>query len=79
MDRFKKTMIDIDSNKFTINELVSILVLIISKININSISGMARSESKTPRGVRISGNYKKILIGDIKACINGIKEDKLPF
>lgn len=79
MDKFKETLINIDSDKFTTEQLVSILLLIVSKININSISGMARSETKTPRGVLISGNYKKMMIGQAKVCVKGVKEDGFPF
>ena len=79
MDRLKETLLSIENDKFTLSELVSILVLIVSKININTISGMARSENKTPRGIRISGNYMKVMIGDIKTCVKGIKEDSFPF
>jgi hypothetical protein len=54
MDDFKETLINIESDKFTLDQLVSILILIVSKININTISGMARSEGRTPRGINIS-------------------------
>jgi len=85
MDRFKETLINIDSDKFTLLEMVSILTLIVSKININSISGMARNNKEvgkgatTPRGVLISSNYKKLMIGESKLCVEGIKEDDFPF
>ena len=79
MDKFKKTLLNIDNDKFTLEQLVSILVLIVSKININSISGMARSENKTPRGILISNQYRKILIGVQKLCVKGLPEDKFPF
>jgi len=79
MDKFKETLILIEKNKFTLSELVSILVLIVSKININTISGMARSEGKTPRGIKISNRYRKELIGEQLMCIKGIEESKLPF
>lgn len=79
MDKFKETLILIENNKFTLSELVSILVLIVSKININTISGMARNEGKTPRGIKISNRYRKELIGEQLMCIKGIEESKLPF
>lgn len=85
MDRFKETLINIDQDKFTLSQMVSILILIVSKININSISGMARSNkeagkgAKTHRGVSRSSNYKKLMIGDAKLCVEGIKEDDFPF
>lgn len=79
MDNFKETLLNIDNDKFTLSQLVSILVLIVSKININTISGMARSENKTPRGIKISNQYRKELIGSQLMCIKGLKENNLPF
>jgi len=38
MDKFKETLINIDSDNFTLSEMVSILELIESKIEINTIS-----------------------------------------
>lgn len=79
MDNFKETLLNIDNDKFTLSQLVSILVLVVSKININTISGMARSENKTPRGIKISNQYRKELIGSQLMCIKGLKENNLPF
>jgi hypothetical protein len=79
MDNFKETLLNIDNDKFTLSQLVSILVLIASKININTISGMARAENKTPRGIKISNQYRKELIGSQLMCIKGLKENNLPF
>ena len=79
MDNFKETQLNINNDKFTLSELVSILVLIVSKININTISGMARSEGKTPRGIKISSQYRKESIGDQLMCVKGLKDCNLPF
>ena len=79
MDKYKETVILIDSDKFTLKQLVSILVLILSKININTVSEMARAEGKTPRGIRISNQYKKIKIGKQTLAIKGVTESNLPF
>ena len=79
MNDFKETIISIDSGKFNLNELVSILEPIESKVEINTISGMARAEEKTPRGVLISKNYKKIMIGCQKMAVKGLRAGKLPF
>ena len=54
--------------------LVSILELIVSKIDIDTISGMARSEGKTPRGVNVSGKYRKVNIGSAKLAVKGVKD-----
>jgi hypothetical protein len=53
--------------------LVSILELIVSKIDIDTISGMARSEGKTPRGVKVSKKYRKVNIGSAKLAVKGVK------
>jgi hypothetical protein len=79
MDRYKETILLIDSGELTIKQLVSIMILVVSKININTISGMSRSEGKTPRGILISNKYKKTYIGDQKMCIEGLCEDNFPF
>lgn len=72
-------MILIEDNKFSLSEMVSILVLIVSKVNIKTISCMARSENKTPRGIKISNQYRKENIGGQLMAIKGLEESKLPF
>ena len=61
------------------NQVVSILVLCSQILEINTISEMARMENKTPRGIKISNQYKKINIGKQVFAIKGISEDNLPF
>ena len=60
-------------------QVVSILVLCSQILEINTISEMARMENKTPRGIKISNQYKKINIGKQVFAIKGISEDNLPF
>lgn len=79
MDDFKETLISIDSGKFNLSELVSILELTLNKIDIDTVSGMARKENKTPRGILISSKYRKMMIGCQKMVIKGIEDNKLPF
>jgi len=79
MNKLANILVAIDNNELTVSELSSILEIICTKIDINTISGMARSEGKTPRGIRISNQYKKIEIGCQLMAINGVKEDSLPF
>lgn len=79
MEKFTETLLSLESDEFSISEMVSILEIICTKIDINTISGMARSENKTPRGIKISNQYKKIEIGCQKMCIKGLKENSLPF
>ncbi len=62
-----------------VNKLVSILELTVSKLEINTISEMARLENKTPRGIKISNKYRKINIGKQTMVIKGIDNCSLPF
>ena len=79
MDKFKETLILIDSGEFNLNELVSLLVLITQKLTIHNFSDMAKKKGMTPRGVKISNRFKKIEIGGKKFCIDGVNDDQLPF
>ena len=63
MNKLANTLLSIENGEFTESELVSILILIASEINIDTVSGMARIENKTPRGIRISNQYLKVKIG----------------
>lgn len=69
----------IEYNEFSIQELVSILILTVSKLNINTYSGMAESEIKTPDGIRKSARYGKINIGKAKLVVKGFSNTNLPF
>ena len=69
----------IASDKISPSGLVSIIELACTKIDINTISGMARKEKKTPRGILISNQYRKISIGCQKMAVKGVKENNLPF
>jgi|TARA_R110002167_G_scaffold240212_2_gene445428 hypothetical protein len=51
MNKLANTLLSIENGEFTESELVSILVLITSEINIDTVSGMSRKEGKTPRGI----------------------------
>ena len=73
----KDTILHISESE-DLNYLVSILELITKKINIDTVSGMAASESKTPRCIRISNQYKKVQIGRAKLVVKGLQEN-LPF
>ena len=79
MEAFKTLVKSIDAGELTQKQLVSILVLCVHNLNINTISEMSRIENKTPRGIRISNNYTKINIGKQVLAIKGVKQDTLPF
>jgi hypothetical protein len=79
MSKLANILIAIDQDDLTTSELVSVLEMVCTKIDINTISGMARSEGKTPRGIKISNQYRKVEIGCQLMAINGAKEDSLPF
>lgn len=75
----KEILLKIDSGKLSLEEMVIILELIESKIDINTISGMARSEQKSPNGIDKSNRYYKLNIGYQKMCVKGMSNSKLPF
>tara|TARA_R110002126_G_scaffold131545_1_gene275346 strand:+ start:75 stop:314 length:240 start_codon:yes stop_codon:yes gene_type:complete len=79
MNKLANTLLSIEKGEFTESELVSILLLITSEINIDTVSGMARTENKTPRGVRISNQYLKIKVGSQLMTVKGLRENNLPF
>jgi len=79
MQGFKETIVSIEKGKFTVSQLVSILILTASKLKINTISEMARLENKTPRGILISKRFKKIKIGVQKFAVGDCPEDSFPY
>ena len=72
------TFID-DTEYLTKSELLSILELVSTKIDIDTVSGMARKENKTPRGIKTSNQYRKIKIGSQLMAVKGVKQTNLPF
>ena len=62
-----------------LNTLVTILELCRDSININTVSGMARKEGKTPTGIRKSKQYRKVKIGDAILVVKGLEENQFPF
>jgi len=65
---------ELDSEK-----LVSILLLISQRLDIDTISETARKEGKTPAGIRFSNNYRKVNIGKQLFAVTGLKNSELPF
>lgn len=61
------------------NFLVTILLLCASNLNIDTVSGMAEKEGKTPKGIRESNQYRKEKIGRATLVIKGLKDNNLPF
>jgi hypothetical protein len=79
MKNYKELAIAIHSSKLTSEEVVLLIELLSNKIVINTISGMARLENKTPKGIRESKRYRKIRIGSALLCVKGVDDTKLPF
>lgn len=81
MKNYKEILLSLHNTELTPKEYVLLLDFICTKIDINTISGMARSENKTPRGIKISNNYRKLNIGDALLCVKGLKDisDNLLF
>ena len=78
MEKLAKVLTIIDSNELTKSEILSIIELACTKIDIKTISKMARSESKTPRGIKISNQYRKVNIGGQIMAVKGLRELDLP-
>lgn len=85
MDKFTETLLYLDSKKLTSSQLVSILILIKDKLEINTICELARinklnnEKPSTPRGIMVSPDYTIINIGKQNFGIKGVVKDKLPF
>ena len=79
MDKYAETLIYIDSIKNDPEKIVSILLLCANKLDIETVSEMARKENKTPKGIRDSNQYRKIEISKAKFALKGLKENNLPF
>lgn len=79
MNKLAKTLVFIENDGFSASELLSLFEFISTKIDIDTISGMARKENKTPRGIKTSNQYRKIKIGCQTMAIKGIKHTNLPF
>ena len=79
MKNYKKLALAIHSSELTSEEVVLLIELLSNKIVINTISGMARLENKTPKGIRESNKYRKVRIGSALLCVKGVDDTKLPF
>lgn len=75
----KDIVLALDNDSFSLLELVTILELTKDKLNINTISEMARQENKSPNGIRVSNKYRKIKIGKQIMVVKGIDNSNLPF
>ena len=75
----KDIVLALENNSFNLIELVTILELTKDKLNINTISEMARQENKSPNGIRVSNKYRKIKIGKQVMVVKGVDNTNLPF
>ena len=76
-NRYKEAVLLICSDKLTLDQQVSLLILLDSNMDILTLSKMARKEGKTHRGITISNRYRKETIGGQTMVINGLTNDKL--
>ena len=79
MTTVKDIVLALENNSFNLIELVTILELTKDKLNINTISEMARQENKSPNGIRVSNKYRKIKIGKQIMVVKGVDNTNLPF
>ena len=61
------------------SKLVAILELTVHKLELDTISEIARKEGKSPNGINKSKCYRKIKIGKQKFAIKGVRDNNLPF
>jgi hypothetical protein len=79
MEDIKNQILSISKGEYSKEQLVSILILCTSELEIYTISEMARKENKTPRGIRISNQYRKVKIGKQLFAIKGLKNNNFPW
>ena len=79
MERSKNQILKEIDHIVDANILVSILELAAHKLEINTISEMARLEGKSPNGIRQSKNYRKINVGKQVMAIKGLRDVDMPF
>ena len=79
MNTLKECLLLIDSDKLKLSDKVTILEVLIDTINIDTVSGMSRQESKSPNGIRESNQYRKIMIGCQKMVIKGLIDNTFPW
>jgi hypothetical protein len=71
----------INNNELSEEDLVSLLILIDSKLELNTLSKQAKKDNKTRRGILVSNNYRKIELENITLVSPKLKNVKnnLPF
>ena len=79
MNTLNECLLLISSDKLSLINNVTILEVLVSSINIDTVSGMARKENKSPNGIRESNQYRKLMIGCQKMAISGLVGDNMPF
>ena len=80
MDKSKyQILLSIENDNHSLSDLVAILELAAHKLEINTISEMARLENKSPNGIKQSKNYRKLMIGKQLMCIKGLRHNDMPF
>lgn len=79
MRALNECLLLIDSDELSISNKVTILEVLVKSMNIDTVSGMARKEKKSPNGIRESNRYRKIYIGCQKMAISGLPGHNMPF
>ena len=79
MDKYNELLLYIQNENIEVSHLVTILELVTSKLEIDTISGMARNEGKSPNGIAKSSRYRKIKIGCQTMAVKGLRNVDLPF
>ena len=62
-----------------LGKLLTIFEVTANKLEINTISEMARLEGKSPNGIKDSKKYRKVRVGVQLMCVKGLDDNNLPF
>ena len=79
MNTLNECLLFLDSDKLDIENRVTILEVLLNRLDIDTVSGMSRKENKSPNGIRESNRYRKVMIGCQKMVVKGVNDSKLPF
>ena len=78
LEQHKQTLLYLDSIE-NLEYLVQYFELIESKLDIDTIQGIANIEGKSFNGIKKSKRYRKTKVSSQKMAIKGLNENKLPW
>ena len=79
MNKLNKCLLVVNSDTLSLSDKVTILEVLVGNMDIDTVSGMARKECKSPNGIKESKQYRKIMIGCQKMVIKGLIDNTFPW